>query len=583
MAKNKKKNGNRKKGKSGKGGSSSSAAAAGGGRTKSGPPAITTVTAVAFTAPATDADANADADDDAASLFWSADDECSHYAALGCHIANVARCCGRRMLGPGSGSGPGSGQSSNNTSNPKHATTTPREYEEMCDEAMRRHPWLLGIERFDPSEYHPEDVRNIPEVAMDDGDGDGDGMSLAVTNVADDASTRVCIVTVYDVDVSGADGTVLRSGIASSLVTASSSDNDDDGAAANSKVGSRERKCTTFVVLCPPETFVHLCSLVPGQTLPSPDDDDDGGGGGGKTTPVSSWSQVEIESDVQPWLFHANVDDEHPHLLHFPFCPGVDDDHDDGEVEGGGGGDSSDDNGGDGIGDGSIPSTTAYQCTQSEGGTLTHFFHGNHHAVDFACPIGTPLYSPADGIVVEVNDKHEKAEAATAADDDGDSSDNNSDGGMVLEVSGIAARNMFRWNSIMIQVIDAADGDDDDGNDRDPLYVEFVHIQTNSCVVEAGDAVTRGQLLCRSGSVGFSPEPHLHMATYRGGGDDAATVRTRFEKRRRRRPSVPGDEGAVAGEEEAEAKAEAMPMMSFLPRAGGWYNQYGLVEDEQEA
>mmetsp|Transcript_17146 Transcript_17146/g.41117 ORF Transcript_17146/g.41117 Transcript_17146/m.41117 type:complete len:138 (-) Transcript_17146:17-430(-) len=111
----------------------------------------------------------------------------------------------------------------------------------------------------------------------------------------------------------------------------------------------------------------------------------------------------------------------------------------------------------------------------------------------------------------------------------------------------------------------------DEESEHDPLYVEFVHIQSNSCTVEVGDAVTRGQTLCRSGSVGFSPEPHLHLAAYRSNGDDAATVRVRFEC-----CSLPsrnsGDGNGSGGELREEEKSA-----SFLPITGGWYNRSGLV------
>ena len=100
----------------------------------------------------------------------------------------------------------------------------------------------------------------------------------------------------------------------------------------------------------------------------------------------------------------------------------------------------------------------------------------------------------------------------------------------------------------MIQV------DDEDVDAKtNPLYVEFVHIQSKSCVVQTGDTVQKGQLICRSGSVGFSPEPHLHLAAYRSIGNDASTVRVRFE-------SIGNS-----------------PDRSFLPRTGGWYNQSGLI------
>lgn len=386
-------------------------------------------------------------------------DECKYYANLGCHIANVARC---RV------------------------------------EAMRKYPWLLGIEPFDPDDYDPEDIEQIPEVAMNDGEEDEDGyseMSLTLTNTKD--TTSILFVTVYDVDLCGADGKVLTSGWTYTTTV---------------KNKTTQRKCTTFIVLCPPETFVHLVTLVPDQTIMQE----------AERIPIESWSQIEIESDVQQWSFHPNVNDEHPHLLHFPFHGNEEEDGNEDQA------------------------TKSYLCSQSENGNLTHFFHGNYHAIDFSCPIGTPLYSPTNGIIVEVKDDgggggndHNK----TCTDEEFDT---------IREVSGIAARNLFHWNSIMIQSI---------GFD-DPLFIEYVHIQTNSCAVKVGDSVKRGQFICRSGSVGFSPEPHLHLAAYRSNGVDAATVRIRFELNQN-------------DEKGRELHSDAQ---SFLPRVGQWYHHNGLVE-----
>mmetsp|Transcript_10929 Transcript_10929/g.18144 ORF Transcript_10929/g.18144 Transcript_10929/m.18144 type:complete len:423 (-) Transcript_10929:33-1301(-) len=390
-------------------------------------------------------------------------DECKYYANLGCHIANVARC---RV------------------------------------EATRKHPWLLGIEPFDPNDYDPDDIEHIPEVAMNDGEEDEYGdceMSLTLTNIK--KSTSILFVTVYDVDLCGADGKILTSGWTYTTT-------------ANN--ATTQRKCTTFIVLCPPQTFVHLVTLVPNQTIASDTE----------RMPITTWSQIEIESDVQQWSFHPNVKDEHPHLLHFPFYGNKEEVvHED-------------------------EATKSYQCSQSENGNLTHFFHGNYHAIDFRCPIGTPLYSATNGVVVEVKDDggggHKKNVPTTS----------NEDRDQIIEVSGIAASNLFHWNSIMIQSTDA--------DTSDPLYIEYVHIQTNSCAVKVGDSVTRGQFICRSGSVGFSPEPHLHMAAYRSNDVDAATVRVRFQ--------------AIYNHDTRDSELNAADAQSFLPRVGQWYNQNGLVE-----
>jgi len=401
--------------------------------------------------------------------IWSASDECEHYAELGCHIANIARC---RPSHKGS-------------TTPSPSSYTCSDFRYMYEHAMQIYPWLLGIERFDSSDYHPEDIDFIPDVAMDD-----DEMILTLTNVTPN-TTKICYVTVYDVNVCDVDGNVLNSGVSST--TTSVRDGGSDSTT------TKERQCTTFIILCPPQTFAHLCSLAPNQTQ-----DDN-------TTPITSWSQIDIESDIQPWSFHPKIDGEHTYKLHFPFHGLISEEEGALEV---------------------VDTTTAYQCTQSCDGQLTHFFHGNYHAIDFACPVGTPLYSPVNGVIVDVKDSI-------------------TDG---IEVSGIAASNMFQWNSIMIRV-----QDESVDTTTDPLYVEFVHIQTDSCVVQVHDKVKKGQLICRSGSVGFSPEPHLHLAAYRSNGDDAATVRVRFD---------------CIGRSEGDATAEP-----FLPQTGGWYNQNGLVSN----
>lgn len=150
-----------------------------------------------------------------------------------------------------------------------------------------------------------------------------------------------------------------------------------------------------------------------------------------------------------------------------------------------------------------------YQCIQSENGQLTHFFYGNYHAIDFECPIGTPLYSPVDGVVVNVNDNNNHGWGKT--------NDNT-----ILEVSGIAATNLFHWNSIMICADPISTASDSLPTDINPLFIEYVHIQSNSCLVQIGDNhVAKGQLICKSGSVGFSPAPHLHLCAYQSGEDGA--------------------------------------------------------------
>ena len=231
----------------------------------------------------------------------------------------------------------------------------------------------------------------------------------------------------------------------------------------------KTRTCTTFIVLVPPKVFAHLCylDLESGQDI----------------------SSIQIESDVREWSKHPHPRDEHPQRIGFPLQGGP------------------------------------FLCTQGEEGELTHFFSGNLHAIDFRCPIGTPLIAVGDGTVVEAKDTN-------------------------TLLTGIAVSNLFEWNSILVQ-LDPADLDQ-----VDPLFVEYVHIKKS--LVKAGDRITKGQLIGESGSVGFSPEPHLHFSAFRSSDPKAPTVRVQF---------IPNKDG-----NERQGGA-------YLPRAGRWYDENGLVQD----
>jgi hypothetical protein len=522
-------------------------------------------------------------DDASSASFWSIADECAHYAALGCHIASIARYFVPPKNNKHRSGNNKSKSASNSNSTPYisalHASSLECK-EDMYKCAMQHHPWLLGIEHFDPSEYNPSDLLNFPEVTMndalfddeDDYHDDGDRtMTLTLTNITQD-TIKVYIVSVYDVDLCDAAGNVLKSGKASKTTVDSAAAGDDDGCRAT----TTERKCTTFIVLCPPQTYVHLCSLASNQQLL-------GSSSSGEKVPITSWSQIEIETDIQPWSYHPNIDDEHHYMIHFPFAPG-----------------------GNALDSAKCISTAAkqYKCTQSEYGQLTHFSCGNYHAIDFACPIGTPLHSAVNGTVVKIRNGLGRRRCNELS-----SSDTNHE----VEVSGIAARNMLHWNSIVVQADVKArvvTNDTSAMDERSPtkkedvLYVEYVHIQSNSCVVEVGDVVKKGQLLCFSGSMGFCPEPHLHLAAYHDL-DDSVTVRVRFEcddqngiddSAKAQLSANKGDgleEGRTVGggaetavenprnEEEDKAKREIV-VSAFLPRAGGWYNRGGLVRMTSE-
>lgn len=203
----------------------------------------------------------------------------------------------------------------------------------------------------------------------------------------------------------------------------------------------------------------------------------------------SDITQIRIESDVRQWSQHPNPSDEHPKTLGFP-------------LEGG-----------------------PFLCTQGENGALTHFFSGNLHAIDFSCKSGTPLLAVADGTVVETKDSN--------------------------TLTGIAVSNLFEWNSILIKVDPTPSSQSEIKAPEDPLFVEYVHIQESA--VSVGERVSQGQVIGTSGSVGFSPEPHLHFSAFRSGDPEAPTVRVKFQA---------NNSGTV-----------------FLPTAGSWYDNSGALNN----
>lgn len=65
----------------------------------------------------------------------------------------------------------------------------------------------------------------------------------------------------------------------------------------------------------------------------------------------------------------------------------------------------------------------SYLCSQGFGGRLTHFAHSStFYALDFDCPLGTPVHSMADGMIAAVKE--------------------------LDHVSGVDVRNFFRWNQV---------------------------------------------------------------------------------------------------------------------------------------
>jgi murein DD-endopeptidase MepM/ murein hydrolase activator NlpD len=108
-------------------------------------------------------------------------------------------------------------------------------------------------------------------------------------------------------------------------------------------------------------------------------------------------------------------------------------------------------------------------------------FHGafshrgsNEYAVDFNCPVATPVVAARPGIVVAVNASAQGSGATPEFLDD------------------------KRANFVIVQHDDGTLG-------------EYMHLSPSGVEVHPGQRVARGQELALSGNTGFSSTPHLHF------------------------------------------------------------------------
>lgn len=201
------------------------------------------------------------------------------------------------------------------------------------------------------------------------------------------------------------------------------------------------RDYVTFVVLAYPDTRVDLCRLEPNSRRRK------------KRLSYSALASVRISSDMQEYIERSPSG----HWIALQVFPLV---------------------------------GSTFLCTQSSGGALTHFAHpSTYHAVDFRCPMGTPVVAIADSVVVDIRN---------------DSSN-----------SGVRVEDLFKWNSIILKTVEGE------------LFVEYVHVRKDSFRFAVGDSVKTGDIICMSGAAGFCPEPHLHFEIHASGepGSDSLELR----------------------------------------------------------
>jgi hypothetical protein len=148
-----------------------------------------------------------------------------------------------------------------------------------------------------------------------------------------------------------------------------------------------------------------------------------------------------------------------------------------------------------------LPHAYAYRLPYRRGKTFSVLqgFHGafshrgsNEFAVDFDCPVATPVLAARPGVVVAT---HDAAQGAGTTPD-------------FLE---------YRRTNFVIVLHD------------DGTLGEYMHLAPSGVKVTPGQRIGRGDELALSGNTGFSSTPHLHFQVMTAGDDGRSARSFRFQ------------------------------------------------------
>lgn len=133
---------------------------------------------------------------------------------------------------------------------------------------------------------------------------------------------------------------------------------------------------------------------------------------------------------------------------------------------------------------------SSFLVSQAPPDSVTHNDPSSRFAIDFAMPIGTPIYAARAGTVVEVASQYYAA-------------------GTNLERDGPRAN--------IVRVLH-----------EDGTLAIYAHLNWNSIRVVPGQSVERGEYLADSGNTGFSTGPHLHFVVQRNNAGRSTSVPVSF-------------------------------------------------------
>jgi murein DD-endopeptidase MepM/ murein hydrolase activator NlpD len=137
-----------------------------------------------------------------------------------------------------------------------------------------------------------------------------------------------------------------------------------------------------------------------------------------------------------------------------------------------------------------------YQVIQGAHGAFSHQIGtSDAEAIDWAMPIGTPIYPARAGVVIGIRTD--------------------------CIIGGPDKKWMLDCNYVIIK--------HDDGT-----MAEYLHLQHNGVLVHLGDRVTPDQSIALSGNTGYTTEPHLHFAVFTlASGTNTRSLPLTFQRRDR--------------------------------------------------
>lgn len=129
----------------------------------------------------------------------------------------------------------------------------------------------------------------------------------------------------------------------------------------------------------------------------------------------------------------------------------------------------------------------SFVLSQGYNGKLSH---SNENSLDFSMPIGSSVLAAREGVVIQVID-------------------NNT---VTCEDFSCEKYN----NKILIY-------------HSDGTFATYEHISENGALVSVGEKVEKGQLIAKSGNIGFSTGPHLHFTVFEQKLGSRVTIPTKFK------------------------------------------------------